>query len=100
MFLPLLIRMHPNVGRNLPLLGQPDHVHGRCILPLPARSALQRGLELPDRRIPRAPERLQRNTGLGLAPMALDLEEAITAVEALGDRRRRLGGATKAIHAK
>jgi hypothetical protein len=45
--------MHPLVRRDLPRLGQLDHVHRRRIAALSARPAFQRGLELPNRRIPR-----------------------------------------------
>ena len=46
-----------------------------------------RHFQFPDRRVARAPDRIQRNAGLGLAPMAPHLQPAIAAVEALRDGR-------------
>ena len=66
--------------------------------PLAARFAIERGLELPDRRIPRAPDRIKRDASLGLAPMALHLKEAVPAVEALGDGWRGLRRPAIALH--
>jgi hypothetical protein len=40
--LPLLIRIHPFVGRDLLRLGQLDHVHGRGVATLLTRPAFQR----------------------------------------------------------
>jgi hypothetical protein len=68
-----LIRMHPNIDRDLPLLRELDHVHGRRVSPFLARSAFQRRLKFPDRRIARTTDRIERNAGAGLTSMALDL---------------------------
>jgi hypothetical protein len=82
--------MHPGVRRDLALLRQLDHVHRRRVSPRPARSAFQRCLKFPDRRIARTPDRIERQADAGLAPLAHDLKPAVTAIEALRDRRRRL----------
>jgi hypothetical protein len=45
---PLLVRMHPDVRRDLARLGQLDHVHGRRVAALLASPALQRCHKLLD----------------------------------------------------
>jgi hypothetical protein len=50
---PLLVRMHPDVRRDIALPRQPHHVHGRLVPPRSARPAFQRRLKLPDRRVAR-----------------------------------------------
>jgi hypothetical protein len=87
---PLLIRPHPLARRDLLRLGQPDHVDRRRVTPLPARPAFQRGLQLPDRRVGRTPDRVERKAEARLAPEAFDLEPAEAAVQTLTDCRRRL----------
>jgi hypothetical protein len=52
--LPIIIGMHPPIWRGLTRLRQSDHVNGRRISALPARSAFQRGFKFPDRRITRS----------------------------------------------
>jgi len=61
--LAFIIRMHPNVGHGLPLGREPDHVHRRGVSRRPARSAFQRGLKFPDRRVARPADVLKRNAG-------------------------------------
>jgi len=84
--------MHPLVGRDRAGFGQLDHADRRCIATLPAGPAFQRRLELPDRRVSRSADGAERQARPGLAAIALDLEPAQPAVEALGDRWGRLRG--------
>ena len=98
-FLTLLVRVHPLVGRDRARLGQFDHPHRRCVAPLPTRPALQRGFQLPDRRIPRPADGVQRQARPGLVAIALHLEPAQTAAKTLTDRWRWLGWAALALHA-
>ena len=93
-----MVRMHPNVRRDLALFGQPDHVHRRSVSRRSARSAFQRRLEFPNRSVARAPDRIQRQTGSRFAAFAHDLEPAIAAVEALRDGRRWLRRAAETFH--
>src|SRR5271165_1862424 len=51
-------------------------MHRRRVTALPARPTLEGGLELPDWRIARSPDRIEWNTGLSLAPMAFHPERA------------------------
>jgi hypothetical protein len=67
---------------------------------LPAGAALQRGPELPDRRVPRPTDGLQRQARPHLAAIAFDLHPAKAAVEALPDRRRWLRRPSVSLHAK
>jgi hypothetical protein len=60
--------------------------------------AAQGGLKFPQRGIAQTTDGIARDTGPGLAPMAHDLQPAITTVEALGDGRRRLGWPAEALH--
>ena len=87
---PLFVRMYPQIRRDLARLGQLDHVHRRRIAAPPARPALQRGLELPERRVARPADRVERQACAGLAAVAFHFEPAEPAMEALRDRRRRL----------
>jgi len=95
---PFLVRMNPHVRHSLSLFGEPDHVHRRRISRRPARSAFQRSLKLPDRRVPRPADVFEWNAGLGVTPAAFDLQPGQAAVQALADRRRRLRGAAVALH--
>jgi hypothetical protein len=52
-------------------------------------------LPIPDWRIARTPDRIERQAGAALAALAHDLEPALTAVETLRDGRRRLGRTAK-----
>jgi hypothetical protein len=52
--LPLVVRVHPLVRRDLARRGQLDHVDRWCVSPLAAQPAFQRGFQLPDRRVARA----------------------------------------------
>src|ERR1700737_873962 len=74
--LSLLIRMPPLIRRDLP-----------------------RPSQLPDRRIPRAADGIERKARAGLAAVALDLEPAEPAIEALPDGGRRLRRPAGALHA-
>ena len=65
--------MHPTIRRSLARLRQLDHVNGRRISALLAKPTFQRSLKFPDRGVTRAPNRIERNAGLRLAAMALDL---------------------------
>jgi hypothetical protein len=71
--LVIVIRMRPRVRRDLVFDRQPDHVCRRRISWRPARSAFQRGLQLPHRRIAWAPDRVERQAGPRLARTAFDL---------------------------
>lgn len=65
---------------------------------LPAGPTLQRGLQLPDRRVARPAEGIQREARPGLTAVALDLKPAQAAVDALPDRWGRLRGPAIAFH--
>ena len=69
--------MNPDVGRDLPLLGQLDHVNWRRVSAFLARPAFQRRLQFPDRRIARTPDRIERQARAGPAAIAFDLEPAV-----------------------
>jgi hypothetical protein len=73
--------MHPHGNRDLSLFGELDHVHRRRVSPSLARSAFQRRLKFPDRRIARTPDRIERDAGFGFAAGAFDLQPAISSVE-------------------
>ena len=90
--------MNPSVRRNLPLFGKPDHVHRRRVSGRLARAAFERRFQFPDRRIARPPDRVERQAGARFAAMAHHLQPAISAIEALCDRGRRLRGSDKAFH--
>jgi hypothetical protein len=89
--------MNPDAGRDLPLLGQLDHVNWRRI-GLSVRPAFQYRLQFPDRRIARTPDRIEGDARAGLAPMAFNFKPAASAIETLPDGRRRLPGPTLAFH--
>lgn len=82
----IIVRMRPDVRRDLLLLRQPDHVHRRPVAWRPAGSAPERAFQFPDRRIAGAADGVERKAGAGLAAFAHDLEPAVTAIEALRDR--------------
>jgi hypothetical protein len=84
------VRMHPLVGRNLPLLGQLDHADWRLVAARAAGPASERRLQLPDRRVTRPADSIQRQARPCLASTALDLQPAIAAVQALANRWARL----------
>ena len=90
--------MNPGVRGDLPLLRKPDHVHpGRASGRL-ARAAFERRFQLPDRRIARPADRVERQAGARFAAMAHHLQPAISAIEALPDGGRGLRGSAKAFH--
>ena len=95
----LLIRMDPLVRRDLPRSRQLDHPHRRRHPALLARPALQRRLQLPDRRIPRPADRIERQACSGLAAIAFDLKPAKPAIEALRNGRRGLRRPAISLHA-
>ena len=68
--------MNPDVGRDLPLLGQLDHVNWRRVSVFLARPAFQRRLQFPDRRMART-DRIERQARAGPAAIAFDLEPAV-----------------------
>ena len=90
----IVIRMYPRIRDDLPLFGQPDHMHRWRVSPLLARPALQRRLKLPYRRVTRTPDRIERNSGARFTAMVFDLKPTVAAVQALRDGWRRLGRAT------
>src|SRR5258705_6870649 len=93
------MRMHPEIRRDLPRLGQLDHVHRRHVAALAAGPAFQRRFEFPDRRIAGTADGVERKARAGLAAVALDLEPAEPAIEALPDGRRWLRRPAKTLHA-
>jgi hypothetical protein len=95
---PLLIRMYPLVGRDLPRLGQLDHVDRRSVATLPTGPTFERRFQLPQRRVAWPADGIQRQARARLAPIALHFQPAETAVEALADGRRGLRRATIALH--
>jgi hypothetical protein len=94
----IVVRMRPDIRRNLALFRQPNHVHRRAVARRSAGPAAKRGFQFPDRRIARPAHRIERDAGAGLAALAHHLQPAVTAVEALCDRRRGLGRSTKTLH--
>jgi hypothetical protein len=82
--------MYPNVGSDLPLLGQLDHVHRWRVSTRSAGTAAKRSFKLPYRRVARATDGIKRNAGADLTTIALDFHPAVTGIKALPDRRRRL----------
>src|ERR1700754_1556423 len=93
--LPNFVGVHPLVWRDLLRRCELDHVHRRGVTPLSAGPAFQRGLKLPDRRVPRPADGIERQACPRLAAVALDLQPAQAAVEAL---RRRLRWSAVAFH--
>jgi hypothetical protein len=91
--------MHPQIRRNLPVLGQLDHVDRRRISAASAGPAFERCLPLPNGRMSRAPDCIERNAGFRLTPAALDLKPAETAIQALRYRWRRQRWSAVAFHA-
>jgi hypothetical protein len=75
------IRMHPNIGRDLPLSRQLDHVQGRSLSPLLAGPAFQRGFQFLDRGIAWPPDRIERDARPRLAAMAFDLKIVARRIE-------------------
>jgi hypothetical protein len=94
----VIIRMHPNIRRDQPLIRQPDHVHRRRITRRPARPAFERGFQLPDRRIAGTADRIKRQAGSGLAALAHHLQPAVATIETLPDRWRGLRRSAKPFH--
>jgi hypothetical protein len=95
---PLLIRMNPFVRRDFPLFRQPDHPNRRLVPARTARSATKRCLQLPNWRLKRPSNRIQRQARSCLTSGAFDLQPAITAVEALTYRWGRLSWAAITFH--
>jgi hypothetical protein len=54
-----IVGMHPNLGRDLRLLRQLDHVNGWRISAFLARPTFQRRFKFPDRRVARTPDRVE-----------------------------------------
>jgi hypothetical protein len=82
---PFFIKMNPDVTRDLPLLGQLDHVKWRRVSAFLARPAFQRRFQFPDRRIARTPDRIERDARACLTTVAFDFEPAVSAIETLPD---------------
>jgi hypothetical protein len=97
-FLPFLIRMHPSVRCDLPPLAEPDPVDGRRIATFATGRAFQSGLQFPDRRIARTPDRIEPQAGAGPAAMTLDLKPAVSAADALPYRWGGLCGSAISFH--
>ena len=95
----IVTRMHPLVRRNPPLLGQLDHANRRLVTACTAGPAPERRLQLPDRRVMRPADRVQGHARPHLASTAFDLQPAVTAVQALANRRTRLRWSAIALHA-
>src|SRR6266481_6846582 len=91
--------MNPGIGRDLALSGQPDQVHRRRVSGGGAGAAFERRFQLPDRRIARPADGIERQARAGLAAVAFDLEPAKPAIEALPDGRRWLRWPAKTLHA-
>src|SRR5258708_36517397 len=68
--------MHPEVRGDLARFGQLDHVYRWRVAAFPARPAFQRGFELPDRGIPRPPDRIEGKAGASLTAIAFHFEPA------------------------
>ena len=88
---PLLVWMHPAIRQDLARLGQLDHVHRRRVAALPARSAFQRRLKLPDRHFPRGGCR-RAASWRGSYSGCIRPQASQGPVEALAYRRGRLRG--------
>ena len=84
--------------RDLTLFGELNRVDRRGVSALFTRPAIQRRFKLPDRRVAWSLDRIKGNAGAGFTTIALDLEPAITAVQALSGCRRWLRRATEALH--
>jgi hypothetical protein len=61
----IFIRMQPNIGRDLAVLGQPNHVNRWRVTRCAARPTFDHRFQLSDRRIARAPDRIARHGTLG-----------------------------------
>src|SRR6266478_502530 len=96
--LPVIVRKHPNVRRDLALLCQLDLVHRWFVSTRSAGTAAKRSFKLPYRRVARATDGIKRNAGAGLTTIALDFHPAVTAIKALPDRRRRLRRPAVTLH--
>lgn len=96
---PLFIRMYPIVRRNLPLLRQLDYAGGRLVTACAAGPASEGRLQLPDRRVTRPADGIQRHACPCLAPAAFDLQPTVTTVQALADGWARLRWPAIAFHA-
>ncbi len=94
----IVIGMNPGIGSNAALLGQPDHSYRGRGARRPARAAFQRRFELPDRRIARPSDRIERQTGAGFATAAHHFEPTIASVKTLRDGRRGLRRTAKSLH--
>jgi len=70
----ILIRMHPRVLRNLPLFRHFGWLVAACA----AGPASERRLQLPDRRVTRPADRIQRHARTCLAPAAFNFQPAVT----------------------
>jgi hypothetical protein len=68
--LSILIGVHPLVGRDLPRLRQLDHMHGRRVTTLPARTTFERSLQLPERCFTGTPDRVERQARPRFAAVA------------------------------
>jgi len=93
-----VVGIDPGIGRDLALPGKPDHVRRRRVSGRGAGAAFERSLQLPDRRIARTADGLEREAGARFAAVAHHLQPAISAIEALRDRWRRLRRAAEAFH--
>src|SRR5712664_3949322 len=93
----IVIRMHPDVRRDLALHRQLDHVHGRLIPSRSARSTSERTFKFPDRCITRPPDRIERDAGAGLTAIAFDFHPAVAAVQAFARSLARAAPARRSL---
>lgn len=90
--------MIPGRQLKLPLLRQFDQMHRRLVPLRRAAPATECRLQFPDLCISRPADMGEGDADLGLAPVALHLQPAVPAVQALRDRRGGLGRTAVAFH--
>src|SRR5512144_2720468 len=71
----------PTVRRDFARLRQLDYADRRLVATRATRPASERRLQLPDRRVTRPADRIQRHACPCLASTTLDLQPAVTAVQ-------------------
>jgi hypothetical protein len=74
-------RCTQKIRRDLARLCRLDHVHRRRVAAFPARSAFQRRLKFPDRRIARSADGIEGQAGPRLAAMAFEPAVSANGVE-------------------
>jgi hypothetical protein len=63
----IVVRVRPDIRRDLAFGRQPDHVHRRAVARRSAGPTSERGFQFPDRRIARPAHRIERDASAGLA---------------------------------